>query len=109
MIFPPAGADGADDKIEPKEWVPVAIRLCGFAAMKTCKFARSDPSLDVTMCNIDEEGSTEANGSDIGWSEHAAVQNNVSGKIKVEVNNRWNAECSLESNRRRLHRASNVN
>lgn len=74
LIFPPTGKDGADDEIKPKNWIPVAIRLCWFAAMKTCEFSRNDQSCDLMVGIVKEESGTETNGGEVHWSEHDAVK-----------------------------------
>ena len=109
LIFPPAGKDGADDEIKPKNWIPVAIRLCWLAAMKTCELSRNDQSRDLTVGIVEEKSGTETNGGEVHGSEHDAVktmpQKNVE-KGTLEIKEYGDAEWALESNRLRLHRAS---
>ena len=80
LVFSPAGKDGADDEIKPKNWIPVAIRLCWFAAMKACEFSRNDQSRDLTVGIVEEESGTETNGGEVHWSEHNAVETIVQKK-----------------------------
>ena len=74
MVFSPAGEDGANDKIKPEERIPVAIRLCRLATMKTCEFSSRYQMRDLIIGNIGEESGTETNGGDVDLSEHDAVK-----------------------------------
>lgn len=74
LVFTPTGEDGADDEVKPENWIPVAIRLCRFAAMKACELSRNDQSRDLMVGIVEEESGTETNGGEVRWREHDAAK-----------------------------------
>ena len=96
LILSSDGKNGADDEIEPEYWIPVAICLCWFAAMKTCESSGNDQCRYLKVGVIEEQGGAQTKGGEVHRSEHDALKFKVPKEVDRQRSRSRMAETLYE-------------